>query len=63
MTKQLMIAIRDVLEQVRKQGTDNMGYVHYVEKYYFDILEHEFNKELKKHGDFRYEVKGVSHGK
>ena len=50
----LLRAVRDLLEEANRQGTDTMGYVHYVERVRFDLVEHELTKYCRKHGDYRW---------
>ena len=50
----LLQTVRDLLEEANRQGTDTMGYVHYVERVRFDLVEHELTKYCRKHGDYRW---------
>lgn len=43
-------AIRAILEQGRRRGTDNEGFVNYVHVSYFENLEIEYERHCKKHG-------------
>ena len=59
MTKELRQDIHDLITVANAQGEDNMGYVHYVERYYFDQVEFLFNKECRKQGDFKHAIQSI----
>ena len=57
----LLQAVRDLLEECDRQGTDSMGYLRFVEAFRVDqtrvpyaLVMRHLDDYGKKHGDFRY---------